>query len=507
MRAAHGDSISNGTTATRLHGGDRARPRPVRRGPIRVATWLAIAGFLALLVVPLAGPRAALAQDTDEAPIVPTDPTASLPPDTASTYDPNAPAGVVLDDPAAVAQTDPAAVPTEPVAPVETAPVESLPAPPAPVVSEPMVDPNWAPPRTVYIPETGHTIDGLFLDLWRGSGGAGAFGYPITPEITEEDGHVVQYYQYARFEYWPNGDAEGNYVTIGELGRELRPLAIPRRMGPRPTNLDAQAYLPGGGGAAREAMLAARAWLQLDPAKVQPDGDDWRFFPETNHGITGGFKLFWEATGGEWYLGFPLTEEYVLGGTYYQIFERGQLAWEPGGDPYLMPLGELMAARYKLPTEPVGQGDIPTYSEDLFVPRMLPGPTTRGGGPLDPNAERWIEISIGQQYLIAWQGDVAVYETYVSTGRETFETPTGTFFVSSKIESEDMAGVIGGESYNVPDVPWTMYFTDRGHALHGTYWHSNFGTPMSHGCVNIPLDLAKAIYEWGRVGMRIEITA
>ena len=53
-----------------------------------------------------------------------------------------------------------------------------------------------------------------------------------------------------------------------------------------------------------------------------------------------------------------------------------------------------------------------------------------------------------------------------------------------------MEGVIGGEYYNVPDVPCVMYFTNGGHALHGTYWHSNFGTPMSHGCVNLPMDVA-----------------
>ena len=85
----------------------------------------------------------------------------------------------------------------------------------APSVAAYPVDPNWAPPPTVYIPATGHTIDRLFLDLWRTGGGIWAFGNPITPEITEPDGHVVQYYEYARFEYWPDGDPDGNVVTLG----------------------------------------------------------------------------------------------------------------------------------------------------------------------------------------------------------------------------------------------------------------------------------------------------
>jgi lipoprotein-anchoring transpeptidase ErfK/SrfK len=70
-----------------------------------------------------------------------------------------------------------------------------------------------------------------------------------------------------------------------------------------------------------------------------------------------------------------------------------------------------------------------------------------------------------------------------------------------------MEGVLGGEYYNVPDVPDVLYFTDRGHAIHGTYWHSNFGTPMSHGCVNLPTDVADWMYQWSTVGMRVEITA
>ena len=90
--------------------------------------------------------------------------------------------------------------------------------------------------------------------------------------------------------------------------------------------------------------------------------------------------------------------------------------------------------------------------------------------------------------------------TYVSTGKEKFRTPTGFFTVNTKVPEQDMAGVIGGESYNVPKVPDVMYFTDRGHAIHGTYWHENFGTPMSHGCINLPMDVADWMYAVGAAG-------
>ena len=59
--------------------------------------------------------------------------------------------------------------------------------------------------------------------------------------------------------------------------------------------------------------------------------------------------------------------------------------------------------------------------------------------------------------------------------------------------------------YNVPEVPNVMYFTDYGHAIHGTYWHNNFGVPMSHGCINLPLDVSDWMYQWLSVGARVEI--
>ncbi|MER3406165.1 MAG: hypothetical protein C4289_14235 [Chloroflexota bacterium] len=344
---------------------------------------------------------------------------------------------------------------------------------------------RWSPPRTVYIPQTGQTIDGVFLDFWRANNGISNYGYPITPELTER-GRTVQYYQYARFEYWPD-DPDGNVVHLGAIGQELRPIVVLRTGA-------VLSQRGRGGDAASEAAKIARAWLPLDEKYAKkPNTDTWRYVPETRHSVQFGFKAWWEATGEASYLGNPLTEEYVLHGITYQVFERGQLAWKPGSDPWLVPLGEVLAKRYKLDTSPRPQGDIPAYDESLFNP------------PPSATGEKWIEVNLSTQYLIAWQGDTEVAETYVSTGRPGFDTPTGTFFINSKLESEDMAGVIGGEYYNVPDVPWVMYFTNVGHALHGTYWHNNFGTPMSHGCVNLPMDFAAWLYQWAPIGTRVEI--
>ena len=119
--------------------------------------------------------------------------------------------------------------------------------------------------------------------------------------------------------------------------------------------------------------------------------------------------------------------------------------------------------------------------------------------------QKTIVVSISHQMLWVYKGDQVVLSSYVSTGRAGFDTPVGSFAILSKLPSQTMEGVIGGEYYNVPDVPDVMYFTNEGHALHGTYWHNNFGTPMSHGCVNLPMDVAAWLYDWAPVGTPVLI--
>ena len=350
---------------------------------------------------------------------------------------------------------------------------------------------DWVAPRTVYIPETGHTIDGVFLDYWRASNGIGNFGYPISAEH-DHNGVVAQYYTYARFEYHPD-DPNGEIVHIANVGEEMRPMPLPRAS----VAGDVQSA-----SAVIELALMTKAWLPLDESFANRENSEtWRYVPETKHSVANGFKSWWEATG-ESYLGNPLSEEYVLKGVTYQTFERGQLAWKKNNDVWLVPVGEILAKKYNVSTAPVAQGEIPVYDEALFVAPEKPKVEKRSGGN---GGERWIEVNLSMQYLIAWEGDVPVAETYVSTGREGFETPAGTFYVQRKLETDLMTGTIGGEYYNVPDVPSVQYFTEGGHAIHGAYWHSNFGAVMSHGCINLPLDFAYWLYGWSTVGTRIEI--
>lgn len=117
-----------------------------------------------------------------------------------------------------------------------------------------------------------------------------------------------------------------------------------------------------------------------------------------------------------------------------------------------------------------------------------------------PNGRRWIEVDLSDQTLTAWQGDVPVLQTLVSTGRPNTPTVIGTFPIRIKLNSQRMRG----PGYDLPGVPWVMYFY-QGYAIHGTYWHTNFGQTMSHGCVNMTIEEAEAIYNWASLGTRVVV--
>jgi lipoprotein-anchoring transpeptidase ErfK/SrfK len=105
--------------------------------------------------------------------------------------------------------------------------------------------------------------------------------------------------------------------------------------------------------------------------------------------------------------------------------------------------------------------------------------------------EKWIEVNVTTQQVTAWEGNVPVMTFVASTGLPSTPTILGEYHIYWKLKSALMVG----PNYYLPDVPYTMYFYG-GYALHGTYWHSNFGQPMSHGCVNLSSDDAQKLFEW-----------
>ena len=127
------------------------------------------------------------------------------------------------------------------------------------------------------------------------------------------------------------------------------------------------------------------------------------------------------------------------------------------------------------------------YSESLA---QVLGTTTAEG------VEKWIEVSLDDQKIRAWEGNKLVMEFPISSGKWA-PTPTGTFNIWYKTRNQTMSGGSQalGTYYNLPNVPHNMFFY-KGYAIHGAYWHNNFGQPMSHGCVNSPLASAAQIFDW-----------
>ncbi|MEX1019933.1 MAG: LysM peptidoglycan-binding domain-containing protein [Litorilinea sp.] len=120
------------------------------------------------------------------------------------------------------------------------------------------------------------------------------------------------------------------------------------------------------------------------------------------------------------------------------------------------------------------------------------------GAPQD--GIRRIEIDLTRQTLTAYQGDVVVMHTTVSTGKAETPTVTGTFAVGTKYDSQRMYG----DGYDLPGVPWVMYFFED-YAIHGAYWHMNWGTPMSRGCVNMNPEEARMLYQWAAPGTEVTV--
>jgi lipoprotein-anchoring transpeptidase ErfK/SrfK len=118
----------------------------------------------------------------------------------------------------------------------------------------------------------------------------------------------------------------------------------------------------------------------------------------------------------------------------------------------------------------------------------------------EPPGERWIDVSLGQQQVTAFEGNTPVRTFLASTGTWQYPTVQGQFHIYVKYPAADMYG----PGYYLPAVPYIMYFYE-GYGLHGTYWHSNFGTPMSHGCVNLETGDAAWLFDWASVGTLVSV--
>lgn len=177
-----------------------------------------------------------------------------------------------------------------------------------------------------------------------------------------------------------------------------------------------------------------------------------------------------------------------------------------------------------LGTEPPPKASFTPTSTETSTPTLTPTPTptptpTQTPTPtetpterpyvswtysLDPeelaSEGRWIDVDLGRQRVTAYEGAEPIASFLVSTGVRYYPTVQGQFRIFRKLRSTTMAG----PGYYLPGVPWTMYFY-KSYALHGTYWHNNFGHPMSHGCVNLRTPDAEWLYNFGSVGTLVNV--
>ena len=127
-------------------------------------------------------------------------------------------------------------------------------------------------------------------------------------------------------------------------------------------------------------------------------------------------------------------------------------------------------------------------------------PTNRDIEKLRRSGQRWIEVRLRSQKILAWQGNQLVYAVLVSTGKSNSPTPTGIF----KIQTKYPVARMRGDDYNIPDVPHVMYYSGN-YAIHGAYWHRSFGIPVSRGCTNVAPDHAAWLYQWAEVGTTVVV--
>jgi hypothetical protein len=356
---------------------------------------------------------------------------------------------------------------------------------------------------TVFVPDTGHSISGTMLDYWRANGASAVYGNPISEVYGAPNGLYSQAFERGIFQYHPDWTMTDNpTVRLMPTGRQsISDRANTTRADGRRTGGDRRlsAWTPGSGQEVRTNEVL---------------GAGGRFSEATGFSIAGVFGQWYDSHEGWFYLGAPISEPLRDRGVIVQYFENSILIAGENG-VYPAPLPTEHPERYGIDMSPIAQGDLPVFSEALFLNNWNP----YGVDASTVVGRKRIEVSISQQTLTAYQGDQIVLQTLVSTGVEPNHTEIGAFHVRIKFAVKDMTGVTDGSGavtavgegatdgnqYLVQDVPNVMFINFEAEALHGAYWHNSFGQRMSHGCINLPLDVAAYLYDWAPLGTAVTV--
>jgi len=297
-----------------------------------------------------------------------------------------------------------------------------------------------------FFPSTGHSIQGVFLRFWNEHNGADVLGPPLSEPLWETVGSAsvqVQYFERARLEHHPR---RAETVLVSALGREIalaKGLILP----------DQQVAVAIVEEATPDAM--APAFGELAPPTPTP-------IPPTPTPV-------------------PPTPT------------------APPPTPTSKPAPKATGVPAAPKPAPAAQEQPATATP---APKPTAAPIAAGGGGMGKE----IYVDLSKQWLVATENGQVVYKAPVATGKDGFNTPTGTYEVYSKRKVQTMRGEVNGEKWVVPNVPDIMYINGSV-ALHGTYWHNKFGTGvrMSHGCINLSLADAQWMYSWAPMGTRVVV--
>jgi lipoprotein-anchoring transpeptidase ErfK/SrfK len=173
-----------------------------------------------------------------------------------------------------------------------------------------------------------------------------------------------------------------------------------------------------------------------------------------------------------------------------------------------------LAATYGVPVASIVAANGLTSANVIYAGQRLEIPLVPSGiGRADPATaptktlrpdlaanDRTVLVTLSSQRLTAYEGGRPVATFAISSGREWTPTPVGHFRIYSRYRSQTMTG----PGYYLPGVPYVQYFTGN-YALHGAYWHNDFGTRTSHGCVNLAIPDAAWLWNWASMGTEVVV--
>jgi lipoprotein-anchoring transpeptidase ErfK/SrfK len=373
-----------------------------------------------------------------------------------------------------------------------------------------------------FFPETSHTLSEPFATFWNNYGGAAFFGPPVSEPFDDPNspGTQLQIFEGAVLE------SRSGVVSLRPMGRTLA-----ERDGLTTNDPAFQPAPPTGG---NSYLVQAGDGLRLRAAP-STDGTMVALLPDNSEFIAA------PDTSGEWAPGYGEGLSGWVSASF--LSERPPLPKLQVADWDLSVWQGATLEETNVRRDPTTKSTIVEsleYGAPLTVTEWLKGEEvfeaadmwakvgdnryvySRNVGrtapilptPIPPDAPtwgKWIDISLIQQLLTAYDGTTPLRTLEVTTGMAGWETPPGYYTILNRVANETMtSGAIGAENhYRLDDVLFTQYFTDRGHALHFAWWRTKetIGRPGSHGCVNLLLEDSRFLWDWAELGTPVYIHA